>query len=247
VTTNQFPKRKKQQSLPEEFPPGTIGVISGELTRYSHFSMAMTWLQPPPGSQLAWDPGANITGQCNKLVKHARETDAAWLWIIGDDHVFNPNILTELLAHDVDVVVPLCLQRSAPFYPVVYKGLDGRGHHQVALELEESGIQEIYAAGSAGMMIQRRVLDKLPEEPFTTFGPHQNEDLEFCRAVRQAGFKIWVDVDTHLAHIGTMVVWPQWMGEEGWQVVLDIGPGGEGIRHRMPVKRILQSPALTAA
>ena len=240
MTTKQFPKAKVDW--------GVVGVISGELARYSHFSVAMLHLQLPEGSQLAWDPGANITGQSNKLVEFTRRAGADWLWIIGDDHVFQPNIVQRLLAHDVDVIVPYCLQRSAPFNPVVYEGLNPDGHHKVYLDLPESGLAEIYAAGSAGMLVRRRVLEALPERPFQTTGGHQNEDLEFCARVREAGFKIWCDVDTHLAHVGTMVVWPQHLGEHGWGAVLDIGPPTEdGTPQRMPVRRILQGPSLTAA
>ena len=45
-----------------------------------------------------------------------------------------------------------------------------------------------------------------------------------------------------------MVVWPEWMGEHGWGISLDIGPASEtGVPQRMPVRRIMQGPSLTAA
>lgn len=222
-------------------------MISAELARYSHFSVAMLHLQVPDNSKLAWDPGANITGQCNNLIKHAIKTEADWLWIIGDDHVFHPDIIEKLLAHEVDVVVPNCLQKSAPFNPVVYKGLNKDGHHAVQLELPPEGLHEVYAAGSAGMLIRRHVWEAIEEPWFTTSGGHQNEDLEFCRFVREAGFQIWCDVDTPLAHIGTMVVWPHHMEEHGWGAMLDLGPPLDGVQQRMPVRRIAQGPSLTVA
>jgi hypothetical protein len=241
VTTHQFSKKRVEEG------PGTIGVISGELARYSHFSVAMLHLQVPDGSKLAWDPSANITGQCNDLVKFARRTEAEWLWIIGDDHVFQPDIIHKLLAHNVDVVVPNCLQKSAPFSPVIYKGLNEQGHHALEMDPPETGLHQIFAAGSAGMLIRRHVLDALPIRPFTTTGGHQNEDLEFCRAVREAGFEIWCDVETHLGHIGTTVVWPHYMEEYGWGAILDLGPPVEGREQRMPIRRIAKGPSLTAA
>ena len=241
MTTHQFPKVRGEPGA------GTIGVISGELARYSHFSVAMLHLQVPEGSKLAWDPSANITGQCNNLIKFARKTGAEWLWMIGDDHVFDPTIINRLLAHNVDVIVPNCLQRSAPFNPVVYEGLNEEGHHKILDDLPEAGLTEVYAAGSAGMLIRRHVFDAIPEPAFSTSEGHQNEDLEFCRKVREAGFRIWIDPEVLLAHIGTMVVWPHYMEEYGWGAILDLGPPVDGREQRMPVRRIAHGPSLTAA
>ena len=66
-----------------------------------------------------WLMGSNITGNCNDL---ARRMQGEWLWMIGDDHAFHPDIVVRLLSHDVDVVAPHCLQKSWPFPQVVYEG-----------------------------------------------------------------------------------------------------------------------------
>ena len=83
------------------------------------------------------------------------------------------------------------------------------------------------------MLIRKRVLDKLPEQPFQRWGHLQNEDLEFCRQVREAGFKIYCDADTHMAHKGAMNVWPTWSDEYGWGAKVEVGPpqgpGGEPV------------------
>ena len=94
------------------------------------------------------------------------------------------------------------------------------------------------------MLIQKRVLDAIPARPFETSRGHHNEDLGFCRNVREAGFKIHCDVDTHLGHVGTMWCAPQWLDEHGWGIALTIGPG-----HVMPIRRLGQEDAasLTAA
>lgn len=235
MTTHQFPQKRG------EVDQGLIGIVCGELTRYVHFWMCMLFLDKLD-TKLQIDPGSNITNQCNAIIKRARKEGSAWVWIMGDDHAFFPDILIKLLAHDVDVVVPHCLQRSAPYNPVQYKGLNHEGHHELEQDMPEKGLHEIYAAGSAGMLVRKKVIDALPEKPFITTGGNQNEDLEFCRAIREAGFKLWCDVETPLAHIGTQVVWPHWMDEYGWGAMLDIGP-----QQRMPVRRIAQGPSLTAA
>lgn len=236
MTTHQFPQKRSSG--------GMVGVVCGELMRYAHFFMTFMVLDLPEGTQPFVQPGMDIVKQCNDMVEAARKSGSDWLWIMGDDHVFDGDIVRRLLVHDVDVVVPYCLQRSAPFNPVVYKGEDKDGHHAVYVDLPRSGLAEVYAAGSAGMLIRKHVLDALPARPFTTSRGHHNEDLEFCRHVREAGFKIHCDVDTHLGHVGTMWCAPQWLEGHGWGIALTIGPG-----HVMPIRRIGQedSASLTAA
>jgi len=256
VTTHQFPKVREERDR-EEFirfaescPPGLIGIVCGEQSRWAHFTLSIARLMKPQGSVTIAEPGLDITRQCNTLVGMVRQTSAEWLWLMGDDHVFDPDILFRLLKHDVDVVVPNVLQRSAPFYPVVYEKIrEEDGHHMIKFDLPEHGLHEVFAAGSAGMLIRRRVIEALPAEPFQRWGHLQNEDLEFCRLTREAGFKIYVDVDTPMGHVGTMVTWPRFDSETGtWEADLTIGPGNNQESHRMPIRRLSPgSPSLSAA
>ena len=190
--TVQFPKQRFESFEREEFPSrplesfgtGTIGVLCGEQARWSQFMMALIFLQSPPGWKPCIDPGVDIVKQCNNFVRFALKTDSEFLFIMGDDHVFHPQILHRLLEADVDVIVPNCLQRSAPFNPVVYGG-EQDGRHMVKMDLPERGIHHIHAAGSAGMLIKRKVLEALPEDPFMRSDKLLNEDLTFCRLVRR--------------------------------------------------------------
>jgi len=220
VTTVQFPKKRV-----EELGPGTVGLLCGEFSRYSNFTLAMLYLQVPDGSRPCMDPGIDLVRQCNNFVKHVKATDGDFLWITGDDHVFDPQIVMNLAAHGKDVIVPNVKQRSSPFYPVVYSGLDDNGvQYKLKFDLPEHGVHQVFAAGSAGMLIRRHVLEALPEKPFSRAEAHLNEDLSFCKLVREAGFTIWIDVDEKMAHMGTMIVWPEYSQKWGWGASLDIGP-----------------------
>lgn len=230
----QYPKRRPGG--------GMIAVLCGEMMRYAHFFMTFMVLERPEGTRPFIEPGLDIFKQCNDAIDAARQAGSEWLWIMGDDHVFDSNILMRLLAHDVDVVVPHCLQRSAPFNPVVYKGELEDGRHEVYVDLPEHGLTEIYAAGSAGMLISKRVIDAVPAKPFTSSRGHINEDLEFCRHVREAGFQIHCDVDTPLGHVGTMWCQPRYEPGHGWGIALTIGPD-----HVMPIRRLSGNQALAAA
>lgn len=216
---------------------GTVGVVSGETTRFADFSIALLHLLRPDGTKLRWAKGGDIVRNCNQLVA---STEGDWLWMVGDDHIFDPDIVLRLLAHNVDVVAPLCLKRTAPFDPVVYDRMNEDGKYEYA-DLPASGLVEVFAAGNAGMLVRRRVLDALGPDPFERRGT-QGEDLTFCEKVRDAGFRIHCDTDTPLGHIGLMHVWPDHTPENGWGIVLNVGDGQE-----VPLRRIRKGPSLSAA
>ena len=205
---------------------GTVGVITADLSRYPLFSISLINMLSYSGELIGyfdWLIGSNITGNCNEL---ASRMQGDWLWMIGDDHAFEPDILERLVLHDVDAVAPLCLQRQAPFPHVVYEGEEKdalvEGTHVLHTSLPSSGLQEVYAVGGAGLLVRKHVLDAIGPPYFETFGK-QNEDLEFCRKIRDAGFKIHVDCDAKLGHIGNHIVWPQWHDEHGWGIRLTVG------------------------
>lgn len=214
----------KRSRVPATASPrgGMIGVVSGSRTTYADFAISLLHVLKPAGCRLAWAQSVDVAGNFNRLCRE----DIDWLWILGDDHIFDPDLLHRLLAHGKDVIVPLCLKRTAPYEPVVFEDEPEPGSYRIA-ELPASGTFPVYAAGSAGMLVQRRVLDAIPHPRFEAFGA-QNEDLNFCRKVREAGFEIWCDVDARLGHIGNIEVWPT-LGPTGWGVELDIG-GGQHIQ-----------------
>lgn len=215
---------------------GTIGVMSGELV-HADFALALMHHHTPPGTKLVWTKGVDIVGNMNTMV---RAQTGDWLWVLGTDHVMDFDLLPRLIAHDVDVVVPLCLKRSPPYDPVVYSHQNELGEYVGYTDLPSSGLVEVHAAGSAGMLIRRRVLDALDDPVFESHGG-LNEDLSFCAKARDAGFRIWCDVDARLGHIGSVDVWPKLDRDGGWEIELRLGNGVH-----MPVRRIVD-PELVSA
>jgi GT2 family glycosyltransferase len=155
--------------------------------------------------------GLSVARNLNVIV---REMKGDWLWIMGDDHVFDENLLLQLLDHDVDVVMPVCFKRSPPFTLVLYERERVNDEGIIEYEplrpnaLPEKGLFPIHAAGNAGMLVRKHVLDAIGDPWFTTTQDNPNEDLEFCRRIRDAGFKIMVDPELWLGHLGRMQVWP---------------------------------------
>ncbi len=188
-----------------------VGVLSSELARFTKFFQDLIVLMGslPPGSGLGITSGVDVCGACNTLVRQTLDGPYDHLWLIGDDHAFGRDTVVRLLEHDVDVVVPHCLKRIPPWPHVVFSHRDKDGFY-VAADLPEEGLTEIHAAGSAGMLIHRRVLEKIGSPWFTPAPDAEglNEDLWFCEKVHQAGFKIHCDPAVLLGHIAVHSVWP---------------------------------------
>lgn len=260
MSTRQFPKlREAPKGNP--FTQGTVAITTADLARFSVFSECLIGLLAYSSSvgengliaDLVWQKGSNITGNLNEA---AAKVQGDWMWTMGDDHFFAVDLLEQLLSHNVDVVAPHCLVRSAPFLPVVYSGEEEdpvvEGTHIVHMDLPPGGLVEVYAVGGAGLLVKKHVLDaigqkyghecrgckgkgQMGEEPclycdgkgfvpvyFETYGK-QNEDLEFCRKIRECGFKIHCDTSALLGHIGNMVVAPGWHEDFGWGVKMYLG------------------------
>jgi hypothetical protein len=205
---------------------GTVGVVSSEVVRYADFCQALVILGKPEGTRLIWAKSHDVATNCNII---CRKFLGDWVWLIGDDHVFDPDILIRLLEHEVDVVVPLCLKRTPPYDPVVYSRQNMQSEY-VGADLPESGLTQVYAAGQAGMLIRRHVLDAIADPWFEVQGG-ANEDLTFCAKIREAGFRIWCDVDVRLGHMNTYTVWPAFR-EDGWHADIQLDP-----TLRLPLRR----------
>jgi hypothetical protein len=196
---------------------GMVGVIANDTGRYSLFTFCLTMLRNPPNTQI--QPALTsdrILGR-NKLAKMAVETGSEWLLFIDDDHVFHPDLLHRLLAHNVDIVGSLYLQRMLPFAPVAYsqKTEDERYIPLNLAEMPEDGLVEVAAIGTGGMLIRSEVFHAL-EYPYFEHG-RASEDLIFCDRAREAGFTIHCDLGSRLGHMTPTAIWPSWVDEE-WVV-----------------------------
>jgi len=216
-------------------PGGTIGVIGSELARYADFVAALTILGKPEDTRLIYTRTVDVVGNCNTICRNFRGEHVLFL---GDDHTFDPDLYLRLLAWDVDVVVPLCLKRTPPYDPVVYGGQNERGEYYGA-DLPSHGLTEVYAAGSAGMLVRRHVLEAIADPWFESHGG-LNEDLTFCQKVREAGFRIWCDVDTRIGHMSIHQIWPVHR-DGGWHADLVVDS-----RLTLPLKRTID-PTLAPA
>lgn len=204
-------------------PPGTVGILSADMTRYAWFSQSILALQCqlPPGSQILWCQGLWIGAAVNRLI---RQMTGEWLCILADDHVFQPDLVSRMLAHEVDVVAPLCCLRRLPFRPSLFheKGMDYQGYTWHELR-GKSGLLPVDAMGGPGVVIRSHVLDAMGD-PWFENHPLQREapyeDLYFFSKVRQAGFQPYCDLETPIGHITSTALYPHRDSQQQWGVRL---------------------------
>ena len=209
-------------------PAGTIGVASATLARYQEFYYDLDRLEVPLGSVFEPERGGNVAENFNRLLRDRFHGE--WFWVMGDDHRFRPDTLQRLLAHRVDVVVPVVCRKAPPFLPVLWK--DFRPHTE-ATQDEVSlyawselallhGLVPVEAVGSAGMLLSRRAIESLAD-PWFELGlvggtSLMGEDVWLCVKLIKSGFTVYLDLDTTMGHIDQVTCWPVRGPDGRWRI-----------------------------
>jgi hypothetical protein len=203
-------------------PPGTIGIITATLARYSEFQVCLEALHQPPGTQLVFLRGLWTANALNRIIaKMAPESQ--WLQLWADDHRFRPDCLLRLLAHEVDLVAPFCLLRSPPFRMSMLHEVEPEAYQFYRWqELDaKQGLLAVDTCGGPGVVIRRRVLDAVGPPWFTGLaGEHPQEDLSTFARWRTYGFQPYIDLSTTIGHLTTMSVEPELQPDGTWAVKL---------------------------
>lgn len=196
---------------------GIVAVCCHELSRFASFTGCISNLRKPEGTVVTIEQGMNVALNRQAVARQAIATDAEWVFFVDDDMLFPPDQLERLLAHNLDVVASLYLNRNPAFYPMAFgdsRVQDGKtGWRPVALRnAPAAGLANVVAAGTGGMLVKTDVFRAIP---YDTWFQHEGgtEDLPFCERVIAAGYKIYVDLEAVMGHVSTYAVWPTWSGE----------------------------------
>lgn len=225
------------QGVPSRHPPGATVMVSGDITRYALSMQSFMGLIAPAGSVVAWNTGVLIAKSINLGFQTVMDNPKLeWAWIMGDDHTYDADTILRLLEHDVEVVVPLCLNRMPPLDPTVIEhsvvpGVAGRMKYLEDMPGPGTGLYKLKqneTCGDAGLLIRKSALKKIGTNWYERkkSGAHAAEDQEFIARCKDAGIDIHVDPSVQLGHIGHVNFLPVWK-EDHWEVRLM----GGGARH----------------
>ena len=221
--------------------PGTIALPTSEIGRFAMFMVSLAGTRQPNHTHLSVMASASVVENLNQIMRQLRPEDE-WVWILGDDHVWPSDTLTGLLEAlddnpEADIIVPLVTKRNPPWHLVLFHEA---GYYEDGLprwmpfeweEIPESGVFEVDAAGSAGMLIRRHVLDAIGDPWFeNSGGVVLNEDVMFCRKARELGFRVFASADQTMGHLGIFNVRP--MRKDGrWGALTEFSTPDEQFRH----------------
>ena len=224
------------------YPSGTIIVAAGIQPRYYEFQLSLDGVAAPVGTKLDIERSCDIAQNFNNGVKKML---GEWAWFLGDDHSFAPTLLMRLLQHEVDVVVPITPCKVPPWSPCVLHG--PVWHEEMPLyrwsELSGPGLLALPEGdfiGQAGMLVRKRVLDRIGYPWFKAgqIDPGRlQEDMTFCRELQSLGYTVWVDQEVIFDHHAPIAVTARkhagkWVpaikaGTEGVMVLPDAAQAGE--------------------
>jgi hypothetical protein len=222
--------------------PGTIALPTSEIGRFALFTVSLASTHQPDNTNLCVMASASVVENLNHTIRQIRDEDE-WLWILGDDHVWPHDTLTTMLATmdqnpEIDILVPLVVKRNPPWHLVVFHEAGvypGTGLPRWKPygwdEIRTTGVCAVHAAGSAGMLIKREVLDTMGDPWFENSGQEiLNEDVYFCMKARQAGFRVYATADATMGHLGIFNVRP--MRRNGrWGALTEFSSPEEQFRH----------------
>lgn len=218
------------QGVPSKHPAGAVCLITGDLTRYAVAMQSIMGLKVPPGTHMPWNMGMLVARSLNGAFQTMMQTPSLqWVWVMGDDHTFDPDVVLKLLDRELDAVAPLCLNRLPPMDPTIVD------HDKARMKyLEELPLGGLYTlgpnetCGDAGLLLRRRVLETIPAPWYDhrISGAVASEDQAFVQRIKDAGFSVHIDLDVRIGHIGHSVFEPI-IKDGHWEVRMT----GGGMRH----------------
>jgi hypothetical protein len=152
-----------------------------------------------------YDQSTILLSQREKLAKQALSINADYALWLDSDMLVPSTTAMRLMGHNKDIVCGNYMKRSVPLQTVAYTE---RGDWDSWLPLEsQEELEEVEGIGMGCMMIKTEILKNI-EPPFFNFEYYDNdwhgEDFYFQQKLRDAGYKIWVDMNLsrQIYHIG---------------------------------------------
>jgi len=202
-----------------------IGIPSAGYNRYGQFLDYIMNIARPKGTQFAFSHGQSPAQARNQIIQQAINEEYSHVLFIDDDVLVPNDIITRLLAHNVDMVTGLYLLRKWPHQPIVFTGAreETPSVKWRCLVENQNGLVPIDAAGLGCCLIDTKVFKAL-EHPWITLGDPDPEtwcdDVPFFNKARKAGFKAYCDTTLRCGHFSQLIVWPHYQDGK-WYTILD--------------------------
>lgn len=195
-------------------PHIAIGLPSGDMVHKNHaLSLAAMAFSYGMKLTLLDSRSSIITNARNECVKQAQLNNADYLFFIDSDVCFPNHALVRLLSHKLDIVGATYHRRVPPFDVL------GRTLTEGPTEVK-TGLLEMAGLPTGLLLIKMSVFEKIKRPYFRLIhteeteglpeGDTLGEDYYFCNKMREAGIRMWCDVDLSysVGHVGQWVFTP---------------------------------------
>lgn len=193
---------------------------SGELTRQTQMTLTLMAME---AAGLGWELIEFVWAR-DSLVAHARnacvamflKSDADVLFMLDDDVACGPGVFARLMSHEVDFACGIYRAKcEPPKYFVRFRPGEElwTNEHTGLLEAQDvplgfaritrAAVQKMVDANADNWFVIPSENLKCWELFQTEVRDHQftGEDFFFCRKMREAGIKVWIDPELPLVHV----------------------------------------------
>lgn len=180
----------------------TVGIPTATAYFHQKFVQSLMSLRYPPNTDAFHSivTGYQLPFARNRIVEEALNNNSDYLLFIDADMIFPPDLLTKLLAHGKDLCNALAFRRIEPHYPCIFKFDTTNKCYQTMSYTK--GLLEVEATGMAAILINTDVFKSIKKPWYYYRDNLFSSDLTFCENVKKTGYKIWVDSDLKIGHLG---------------------------------------------
>lgn len=155
------------------------------------------------GWLLHYRTGGSITVHRNEFAMQLLDSECEYLVMLDQDHAHPADIVQRLLAHalrdrEKKVISGLNYRRGEPYEPMAYVRR-GDKLYRYDGDFDGESLYSVDAVATCAMLVHRSVFETIEgpwfEDNYRRYKEHvySGEDIYFCKKVKDAGFKIWVD------------------------------------------------------
>lgn len=176
-------------------------------------SMWDLWVPDDVELDFTYSFGYTISQVRNLIAHRAEPYD--YLFSVDSDIVLPQDCLVKMLAHDVDLVSGVYIQRRPDaFIPEIYEEHPNGSILNVGMhDLNGPELKEIAGCGFGCVLVKSELIRKMgyPHFVYKEALDHHNtvsEDVYFCMKAKSVGARLWVDPTIRCQHIGQAIFFP---------------------------------------
>ena len=216
---------QKKQEKPQVLI--VIPCSSGSVNLEWAMRLSQVWRKAPSGTKIQTLPEPQIDAARCKGIEIGLQMGVENIFFWDADVQPPPDIIAKLLAHNKPIVSALYARRYEPPWLEMLKQKPEGLTPLYEGDYEKGALVECDAIGMGCCLIKTSLLKEI-EKPWFQWTNYYaadgaSEDFSFCRKVKRAGFKIYVDTSLICPHAGQIKFMPSPKGGHNFELMNNTG------------------------